>query len=180
MSNQQNINTFFDSFIQKVQEVNTKLPDIIGTEVINATIDNFKTSSYFGEKWPKRKDKKTHALLIKSGALHRSHRIVRSQPGLVIVGSDIPYAEIHNNGGTINRAPRSETFVRNRYKTGKKGKMFGGIGAFRKGTTAGKGQSYKAYSMTMPMRKFLGPHPKLKENLEQVIREEFNNEFNSK
>ena len=32
----------------------------------------------------------------------------------VTVGSDIDYAYIHNNGGTINVNSRSELFVRNR------------------------------------------------------------------
>ncbi|HMR18392.1 MAG TPA: hypothetical protein PKA53_03750, partial [Sphingobacterium sp.] len=77
----------------------------------------------------------------------------------------------------INRAARSETFIRNRHTTGKKGKMFGGMGAFKKGTTPGQGQTYKAYSITMPVRKFLGPHPKLKQHLETVIKDEFIKEF---
>lgn len=178
MSNQQSIDQFFNAFLHKFEEVNRILPAVIGTEVINSAIDNFKSESYFDEKWKPRKDKKnTRKLLVKTGTLQRSPRIVRSQPGLVIVGSDVPYAEIHNNGGTINRAARSETFVRNRYKTGRLGKMFGGMGAFRKGTTAGKGQTYKAYSITMPMRKFLGSHPKLKSHLEDVIKEEIQKAF---
>ncbi|WP_164126098.1 phage virion morphogenesis protein [Sphingobacterium luzhongxinii] len=180
MSNQQNIDAFFQNFLQKVEAVNQRLPDIIGTEVINSTLDNFKDESFFGQKWPARKDKKnTRKLLIKTGTLQRSPRIVRSQPGLVTVGSDVPYAAVHNNGEEINRAARSETFIRNRYKTGKKGKMFGGMGAFRNGTTLGQGQTYKAYSYSMPMRKFLGSHPKLKAKLEQTIRDEFITELKS-
>lgn len=180
MSNQQNIDAFFQNFLRKVEAVNQRLPDIVGTEVINSTLDNFKDEAFFGEKWPARKDKKNkRKLLVKSGALQRSPRVVRSQPGLVSFGSDLPYASIHNNGGEINRAARSETFIRNRYKTGKKGKMFGGMGAFSKGTTPGQGQTYKASSYNMPMRKFLGSHPKLKVKLEQIIKDEFITELKS-
>lgn len=179
MSNQQNIEQFFASFVQRVQQITTGLPDIVATEVINATADNFKSESFFGEKWAPRKDKKnSRKLLIKSGALHRSPRIVRSQPGLVTIGSDIPYAGVHNNGGTINRAARSETFIRNRYASGKKGAMFGGMGAFKRGTTPGQGQTYKAYSYSMPMRKFIGAHPVLKTRLQEVVKEEFIKAFN--
>ncbi len=172
MSNQQNIDAFFADFTRRVEEVKRILPDIVGTEVVNSAQDNFRTESFFGEKWPARKDKKNkRKLLVKTGALQRSPRIIQSMPGLVSVGSDVPYAEVHNEGGVINRSARSETFIRNRYKTGKKGEMFGGMGAFRKGTTAGKGQTYKAYSYSMPMRKFLGNHPKLKRHLEDTIKE---------
>ncbi|WP_144243354.1 phage virion morphogenesis protein [Sphingobacterium sp. ML3W] len=178
MSNQQNIEQFFAQFQAKVNSVQQRLPDIIGTEVVNSSLDNFRSESFFGNKWPVRKDKKnTRKLLVKTGALQRSPRIVSSMIGHVVVGSDIPYASVHNNGDMINRAARSETFIRNRYKTGKKGKMFGGMGAFSKGTTAGQGQSYKAYSYSMPIRKFLGSHPKLKSHLEAVIKQEFTNEF---
>lgn len=172
MSNQQNIDAFFQNFLHRVEAVNQRLPDIVGTEVINSTLDNFKTESFFGDKWPKRKDKKnTRKLLINTGTLQRSPRIVRSQPGLVVVGSDVPYAAVHNNGGEINRNARSETFIRNRYKTGKK------KGAFKRGTTLGQGFTFKASTYNMPMRKFLGSHPKLKTHLEQVIKEEFINEL---
>jgi hypothetical protein len=51
---------------------------------------------------------------------------------------------------------RTETFVRNRYKRGAKGKMFGGMGAFKKGTVAGQGQTYKEYSVKMPQRQYMG------------------------
>lgn len=181
MSNQQNIDIFFQNFLHRVEAVNERLPGIIGTEVINSALDNFKDESFFGEKWPARKDKKknTRKLLVKTGQLQRSPRIVRSQPGLVRVGSDVAYAAVHNNGEEINRAARSETFIRNRHKTGKKGKMFGGMGAFSKGTTPGQGQTYKAYSYSMPTRKFLGSHPKLKVKLEQIIKDEFITELKS-
>jgi|SRR5690606_22293235 len=172
MSNQQNIEQFFSEFTRKVEAVQQRLPDILGTEVVNSAADNFKDESYFGDKWPKRKDKKnTRKLLVKTGTLHRSPRIIRSQPGLVVVGSDVPYAAIHNNGGNINRAARSETFVRNRYRTGKR------KGMFKRGTTKGQGLTFRNYSINMPVRKFLGPHPKLKQNLQDIIKDEFTKEF---
>ncbi|WP_282635701.1 phage virion morphogenesis protein [Sphingobacterium thalpophilum] len=166
MGNQQNIDTFFAEFTRRVEEIQRELPDIVGTEVINSAQDNFRTESFFGEKWPARKDKKNkRKLLVKTGTLQRSPRIFQSMPGMISVGSDVPYAEVHNEGGIINRVARSETFVRNRYKNGKN------KGLFKKGTTQGQGFTFKAYSYSMPMRRFLGNHPKLKRHLEQTIKE---------
>lgn len=172
MSNQQNIEQFFQAFQRRIEAVNQKLPGIIGTEVINSATDNFRSESYFGKKWPKRKDKKnTRKLLVKTGTLQRSPRIIRSQPGLIAVGSDVPYAPIHNNGGNINRAARSETFVRHRYKSGKR------KGLFKRGTTTGQGFTFKNYSINMPRRQFLGAHPKLKSSLQNIIKEEIESAF---
>ncbi|WP_286767171.1 MULTISPECIES: phage virion morphogenesis protein [Sphingobacterium] len=166
MSNQQNIADFFKDFERRVNYVKEALPEIVGTEVVNSALDNFKTESYFGEKWKERKDKKNKKkLLVNTGTLQRSPRVILSSPGMVTVGSDVPYAEVHNDGGTISRASRSETFIRNRYKNGSK------KGRFKKGTTDGQGQTYKAYSYSMPMRKFLGPHPKLKAHLQETIKD---------
>lgn len=173
MSNQQNIDLFFQQFAHRMQTVQQKLPTVIGTEVVNSALDNFKSESYFGEKWQPRKDRKNkRKLLVRTGQLLRSPRIVRSSPGMVVVGSDVPYSAIHNNGGATNRAARSETFVRNRYKTGAKGRMFGGMGAFKKGTTAGRGQTYKSYVINMPRRQFLGAHPHLQKRLKNIIKQE--------
>src|SRR5690606_31097120 len=121
MSNQQNIEQFFSEFTRKVEAVQQRLPDILGTEVVNSAADNFKDESYFGHKRPKRRHKKNpRKLLAKTRTLHRSPRTIRSPPGLVVVRSDVPDAAIHNTGGNINRAARSETLVRHRYRTGKR------------------------------------------------------------
>ncbi|SMG35597.1 phage virion morphogenesis protein [Sphingobacterium psychroaquaticum] len=170
MSNQQNIEQFFHAFQQKIEQAQQRLPDIIGTEVLNSALDNFRDESFFGDKWPARKDKKnTRKLLVKTGALQRSPRVIRSQPGLVTVGSDVPYASVHNNGEEISRNARSETFIRNRHTKGKK------KGLFSRGITRGQGFSFKAYTYSMPRRRFFGAHPKLKEHLQQIIKEEFQN-----
>jgi phage virion morphogenesis protein len=65
------------------------------------------------------------------------------------VGSNLRYGRIHQEGGTINIAARSEIFKRNRYSRGvKKGK-------FKKGTTPGKGFTRKKHSIRIPARPFL-------------------------
>ncbi|UFK27503.1 tail protein [Elizabethkingia phage TCUEAP3] len=95
------------------------LPAIIGEEVVNYTLKNFEDQGWNGdsfEAWQKRKnpnawgkkDDPGRALLVKTGKLKRSIRIISIQADKVIVGaggSDIPYAKAHNEGfeGTINQ-----------------------------------------------------------------------------
>ena len=68
---------------------------------------------------------------------------------IVGVRTGIPYARIHQFGGTINQGARSELFVRNRYT--KKPKK----GLFKKGTTPGKGLTFKARIIIIPARHYL-------------------------
>ena len=179
MSNhQQAIDAYFLEFQVRVQKVQAMLGEVVGNVVINDTLDNFRDESFDNVKWQGRVNKKdTRHLLIKSGNLRRSIRIISTTMTSVVIGSDVPYASVHNYGDQIDRYARTETFVRNRYKVGPKGKMFGGMGAFKKGTSPGRGLSFKAYSYNMPKRTFLGLTAKLENKIKQAIDEQFKNEF---
>ncbi|GJQ32625.1 MAG: hypothetical protein HBSAPP04_14640 [Ignavibacteriaceae bacterium] len=75
------------------------------------------------------------------------------------IGTNLVYAPIHQFGGTIERAARSETFKRKRWtkdKFTKKGELIQKRkGQFRKGTTAGQGFTMKAHTITIPARPYL-------------------------
>lgn len=173
MSSQQ-VNGVFSAIRAKLNRALQDMPLIVGNAAVNYSMDAFRKQSWDGVPWQKRKSKKdaSRQLLVKSGRGRRSVRIVRTTPNSVTVGSDLPYMRIHNEGGTINRAARSETFVRNRYTRGAKGKMFGGMGAFKKGTTSGQGLSFKAYSYQMPARPFLKRSRMFEINMQLVVRTE--------
>lgn len=103
--------------------------------------------------WKKRRrngrGKQNRAILVQSGRLRNSIRGTVSGTD-VTFGSDVPYAAVHNNGGTITRYARSETFVRRRISKGKR------KGQFKKGTDAGRGITFKGGQTTMPKRQFIG------------------------
>lgn len=129
----------------------------MGNEAVNFSLDRFKNQNWIGdttEPWAPRatQNKKNagRAILVQTGRLRRGTRVVSIGENKVVIGNDVPYARIHNYGGKITRHARSETFLRNRITRGvRKGK-------FKKGTTAGKGFSFKAGVITMPRRQFLG------------------------
>ncbi|MCH5690024.1 hypothetical protein LWM68_40865 [Niabella sp. W65] len=96
--------------------------------------------------------------------MRRSIQVVPIGNGYGFGSLGVPYASIHNQGGQISQAARSETFVRNRYKRGAKGKMFGGMGHLKR-YYQGRGQSYKARVINMPKRQFIGASPALRREL---------------
>lgn len=66
-------------------------------------------------------------ILIKSGALRRSIRVIMVSKNYVIIGSSLPYSKIHNEGGTIEGSFTVKSHKRRRNSTGgKKGNKRGG------------------------------------------------------
>lgn len=120
------------------------------------------------QKWPNRKgqqDKKKRAVLVKTGRLRRSIRIVRIGEGYVTVGtSGVPYAQIHNEGGTTHPTvtPRMRKYAYYRYM------QAGGSGSLTKGgkkramTSAAQfwlnlARTKKStLTVTIPKRQFMG------------------------
>ena len=72
----------------------------------------------------------------------------RSDAQNAIIGTNVRYAKTHQFGATIKKAPRSETFKRNRYVKGSK------KGKFKKGTKPSKGFSFKGHQVNIPARPF--------------------------
>jgi len=147
----------FDRIRAKLQTAVRSLPKVMGNEAVNFSLDRFKNQSWLdttADPWKPRtkKDKKNagRSLLIQTGRLRRSVRVISIGETKVSIGTDVPYARIHNYGGTIQRHARSETFLRNRLTRG------ANKGRFKKGVKAGKGFSFKAGTITMPRRQFIG------------------------
>lgn len=85
-----------------------KLPRLLGNEVVRHTLDNFKLQGFkqsegFVQRWQPRKpsrrrERGRRAILVKSGALRRSVRVVSVSPTSALVASRLPYSKRHNDG----------------------------------------------------------------------------------
>lgn len=141
---------------RKVERALAGLPKVIANEAVNISMDAFKTESWEGAAWRPRSSKakrnKGRALLVDTARLKRGVQAVPSGNG-VLWKNEVPYARIHNDGGVIKQAARSETFRRNRKVRGVN------KGQFKKGTTQGRGFTFKERNITMPRRRFMGKSP---------------------
>jgi phage gpG-like protein len=70
----------------------------MGTELVSITVRAFRDAALRAMPWPPKKDG-TAARLYKSGALKQSIRITEVTINTVTVGTDRPYAAIHQLGG---------------------------------------------------------------------------------
>jgi phage gpG-like protein len=100
--------------VQDLKKVLHEMPRLVGTEAVNFAQRNFDRQGFIDEKlvrWKpldakslsKRHAKKGRKALIITGALKRSIRIAHIGKDYVRVGTDMPQARLHNEGGTINQ-----------------------------------------------------------------------------
>lgn len=171
-----------DRFFKKINAfVDKDVPAIIRQSGVEYFKGSFTRKAFDGIAWAPHSTKykpKGGSLMVKSSKLMNSisGTIKPDRVTFNAGNSKVPYAKIHNEGGVINRAARSETFQRNRYSKGPKSKAFGGLGLFKKGTTAGKGLSFKAYTINIPQRQYMG----YAKELNVIIIERIKAKFQSK
>lgn len=153
---------------------------------------NFKREAFFTEKWKRRKGDtdETRGLLVQSGTLRRSIRsqIMEGGKGVEITSS-VPYAKIHNEGGSITVTRRMKGYFWIKYR-----QAVGGI-ARTKARKARNGRKnrqisrdaefYKAMALKktgsrimIPRRQFIGRHPDLEKLLHEIAVENLKKVFN--
>lgn len=114
----------FTRKMDKLAAVHRALPSRAATIAVNFSKDRFRQQNWVDvrtDPWVKRKEgaklarrNRGRAILVKSGRLKRSIRKVYVGTTRAIVGSDVPYAAVHNFGsekqgtGTFNVNTRRE------------------------------------------------------------------------
>lgn len=82
-----------------------KLVSEFGTIAVNFSKERFVKKDWknqVSEKWIPRKRHDRGSLMARTGRLKYSIRKMSSGLNYVIIGSDVPYAKVHNKGGTHN------------------------------------------------------------------------------
>lgn len=146
----------------------SRLPTLIGAEIVSFVLDNFEKQGYDTgagiDKWKDRKDgsRPGGAVLVgkQSGRLRRSVRNIRQTRNSVLVGSDLPYAAIHNTGGVI-RVPVTE-----------RSRKFFWAMWFATGEAHWKGMALTKKTtllVNMPKRQFIGDSKALQKRIIDLI-----------
>ena len=124
-----------------------------------------------GTQWKKTRKKKG-STLIKSGRLKRSIHKIHIGADYAIVGTDVPYARAHNDGGTFEGTERVRSHER---KAHRRKAYISRTGKRIKATTvkAHTVKSYKRkYKRTFVQRKFIGKSQFLENNLTAMMQSE--------
>lgn len=151
-----------------------RLPPLLGAEAVRHTKENFRTGGFVdttSQPWPKRKndpDPGRGTLIGKgSGHLFRDVRILGRSNNSVTVGTTLPYAKIHNDGGVIAHPGGTAFFM----KKGKIAYVSNRVAA-NLATAGRKLPRTKAHSIRIPQRKFLGQSKVMNSKLHAIVKRE--------
>ena len=156
----------FDQQRRNLERALKNLPRQVGVVIVRETKGNFKRGGFFGDKWkPRSNDSPRNSgrgVLVDSGVLRRSIR-AEVRRSTITVLSDVPYASIHNNGGTIHQKvtkKQRKFFFAKHKETGREN--------FKRAALA------ERLTIKIPKRQFLGAHPTLKKKINAFVERRFN------
>ncbi|SHJ75610.1 hypothetical protein SAMN02745146_0083 [Hymenobacter daecheongensis DSM 21074] len=182
----------FEEFAARFRDFKqTVLPRLVGREALRTFDENFDNGGFTDKvfiRWKPRKGdtenkgrrlgdggrQSGRALLIKEGSLRRSLRVAYAGPGsvrLVAGNQDVPYAGIHNDGGTISGTASVGAYVRRRFEEDEVSKPGARKAKFVKVTTG----SFQVKAHTrqlntkMPRRRFMGASAKLMDRVGRLF-----------
>lgn len=99
--------------LEAVRAAYRKLPTEIAAIAVRFSKERFVKQAWTDqnkEPWEPRKRKRgkgrsrrSQTLLVDTGRLKRSVRKIRADENAVVIGTDVPYAQIHNEGGKIKK-----------------------------------------------------------------------------
>lgn len=150
--------------INRIKAELAKMPTIIANTALNHFLNNFKTESWEGRKWPKRSKMSLvpegKGLLFGAGNLQRdlTKYVSGNAIRIFVKAPSDKYADIHNDGGTITVRPSAQLikwcwamYYKDTSATGKS--MYKAM--------ALKLQSGKSFTIKIPQRKYIGHSDKL-------------------
>lgn len=148
------------------------LPTVVGGKGVRFFKENFKRQGFLDkqlEPWQQRQDGTTEGVLIQSGNLRRSIRAIKRNEAMVSVGTYVPYAKIHNEGGEIAQKPTA------------KQRRFFWAKWFASGEKDERDDNWKGAALAkeinikIPKRQFIGKSETLDDDIGDYILDELNN-----
>lgn len=155
-----------------LQKLYMKFPEMAAIEAVNFSKERFVRKNWVDKtvkRWKDRKpspewhsegQKKAAArgsLMVKSGRLKRSIRKIKVTRNSVTIGTDVPYAEAHNEGAVINQTVNVKKHSRK-----------------RKGRTETVKAHKRKRKITLPERRFIGESALLLRRVERLVQREIN------
>jgi phage gpG-like protein len=185
----------FTSIEHKLQQTLAALPAKAGAVVVHHSLESFHDQGWTDsslEPWSPRLSKNGkntgRAILVQSGRLRRSIRVLTATADSVTVGTDVPYAQIHNEGGTISHPARDTILNFTEHKGidyeihGKKSMRLAKVQTInqQRGIKAIRRATIKEHTTTMKKRQFIGNSKQQTEEITFMLQKEINKAFSIK
>lgn len=169
---------FRGDFLERLRRVNksaflNRCIGQVGVIAVNFSKERFVQKNWADrnrETWAPRKRSARGSILVRSARLKRSIRKIAQGNYYVYIGTDVPYAQIHNEGGNINKTVNVKAFTR---RTSPR--------RTRNSRGSGSSQNVKAHTrrmnIRMPKRQFLGESALLNRRIERFLSKELDKEI---
>lgn len=174
-----------------VQKIMRRVLKDIRLEMTEEFDRNFERQAFFSEAWERRKSptRPGGTILVKTGALRRSVGS-RTVGNSIVFYTDLPYADIHNEGGEIRVTKKMKRFfwAKHYEATGKFGRKKDGTLRNDKRTRqlSTEAEFWKFLALKkagttirIPKRQFLGNSPEVEDAVRRIIEEDVENYFNN-
>lgn len=147
--------------LNKLAKVQQRLPHLMAIEGVNFSKERFVRKNWVDNKrepWKKRKREDRGSLMVRTGRLKRSIRKISVGSNYAIIGTDVPYAQIHNEGGQVKATQR----VRNHKRRTSRGEV----------TVSAH---VRKVNFTIDARRFMGDSAVLGRRIERLVERQINN-----
>lgn len=186
-----------DDLQRRINRLVRRTLDDIRVEAADEFDRNFERGAFFTEKWARRKfnDDRSRGLLVRTGNLRRSITAEVTDRDSVVFSSALPYARIHNEGGTVTVTRKMKAYFWWRYRT-----LTGGTAAdgfsnrlqrrrdgtprnnHRNRALTAEAEFFREMALkkagskiVIPKRQFIGNHPDLEKLLKEIFYENAKN-----
>ena len=173
----------FDKIIERLKAVKSTVPAKIANTTLNYFLRSWQVEGWDGKAWkvPMRKMKKGGSSRNQSKTLVQSGNLRRAVANSLVSAnfdkiqfkvSGIEYAQIHNDGGVINKGSRTGIMSFGRNANGGLRLAKTRTKKQRKEIVSQHKHEIGAHSITMPQRKFMGDTKELRLKQVTILRKE--------
>ncbi len=167
------------ALFNRINVVVNAMPQRIAALAVNFSKERFIKKNWHDTTpvpWKKTK-KRTGSTLVASGRLKQSIRKIRVTPTYVSIGTNVPYAKIHNTGGEISGIETVKTHNRKEYR--RKPHSRNGKRVRQQFVKAHQVKSFsRKYRRKFEKRQYIGQSQELTTRIEDLIRDELGNIIN--
>lgn len=172
----------FINIVSRLTDCVKTIPQRAATLAVNFSKDRFRAQNWVDnttQPWKKRKpmrwgrrERPARAILVDSGRLKRSIRKILVSAEVVIIGTDVPYARVHNEGFHGKVTQKVAAHNRTLIVGGKRGRDDRGR-YIKKSDRKERVVAVKAYTRTIrlhiPKRQFIGTSAILDTQLQRMM-----------
>lgn len=168
-----------------IQQLFNQLLKDIKVELDDEFDRNFERKAFFNTAWKPAKHDTIGSLMMRTGALRKSLQSQIIHNNAIKWQSSLPYANIHNTGGTITVTPKMKGYFWYRYRMATGSTMFNNKKEVRKNKINQRLTTEALFWKTMalkkvgsqihiPQRQFIGKHPVVHQTVKDVTDDWFN------